>query len=48
MKKYTKVQRSLLHWKKRLLIFLSPTRMPLTKLSLAGDNLIILGQKEFG
>ncbi len=41
-----------LHWqvhcKKRLVIFPSPAGMSLTKLSLAGNNLFILGQGEFG
>ncbi len=36
------------HCKKSLSIFPSPTRMSLTKLSLAGKNLIIPGQGEFG
>jgi hypothetical protein len=34
--------------KKRLTIFPSPAGMSLTKLSLAGINLIIPGQGEFG
>ena len=33
--------------KKRLAVILSPARMSLTKLSLAGNNLIIPGQGEF-
>jgi hypothetical protein len=37
-----------LHCKKRLAIFPSPARMSLTKLSLAGKNVIIPGQGEFG
>jgi hypothetical protein len=37
-----------LHCKKRLAIFLSPAGMSLTKLSLAGNNLIIPGQGGFG
>jgi hypothetical protein len=43
------VSRSL-HCKKRLPVsfFLSPAGMSLTKLSLAGNNLIIPGQGEFG
>jgi hypothetical protein len=36
------------HCKKRFSIFPSPTGMSLTKLFLAGNNLIILGQREFG
>ncbi len=36
------------HCKKRLEIFLSPAGMSLTKLSLAGNNLINPGQGEFG
>jgi hypothetical protein len=36
------------HCKKRLAIFPSPAGMSLTKISLAGNNLIIPGQKEFG
>jgi hypothetical protein len=36
------------HCKKRLRIFLSPAGMSLTKLSLAGNNLIFPGQSEFG
>ncbi len=39
---------SCIHCKKRLAIFLSPAGMPLTKLSLAGKNYIILSQGEFG
>jgi hypothetical protein len=34
--------------KKRLIIFLSPAGMLLTKLSLAGNALIVPGQGEFG
>jgi hypothetical protein len=34
--------------KKRLTVFPSPAGMSLTKLSLAGNNLIIPGQAEFG
>jgi hypothetical protein len=34
--------------KKRLAIFPSPAGMSLTKLSLAGNNLILPGQEEFG
>jgi hypothetical protein len=37
-----------LHCKKRLAVFPSPAGMSLTKLSLAGNNLIIPGQGEFG
>ena len=37
-----------LHCKKILAIFASPAGMSLTKLSLAGNNLIISGQEEFG
>ncbi len=37
-----------LHSKKRLAVFPSPAGMSLTKLSLAGNNLIIPGQGEFG
>jgi hypothetical protein len=37
-----------MHCKKRLAIFLSPDGMSRTKLSLAGNNQIILGQGEFG
>ncbi len=37
-----------LHCKKRLVVFPSPGGMSLTKLSLAGTNLIIPGQGEFG
>jgi hypothetical protein len=33
------------HCKKRFAIFLSPARMSLTKLSLAGNNLFIPGQE---
>jgi len=33
---------------KSLVVFLSPTGMSLTKLSLAGNNLIVPGQGEFG
>ncbi len=36
------------HCEKRLPIFLSPAGMSLTKLSLAGNNLIIPGLGEFG
>jgi hypothetical protein len=36
------------HCKKRLLIFLSLAGMSLAELSLAGNNLIIPGQGEFG
>jgi hypothetical protein len=36
------------HCKKRLTIFPSPTGMSLTKLSLARNNIIIPGQREFG
>jgi hypothetical protein len=42
------VQSLTLHCKKRLLFFLSPARMSLTKLSLAGNNLIIPDLEEFG
>jgi hypothetical protein len=34
--------------KKKLPIFLSPTGMSLTKLSLAGNTLIVPGKGEFG
>jgi hypothetical protein len=34
--------------KKRLAVFLFPAGMSLTKLSLAGNNLIIPGEGEFG
>jgi hypothetical protein len=34
--------------KKKLAIFPSPAGMSLTKISLAGNNLIIPGQEEFG
>jgi hypothetical protein len=37
-----------LHCIKMLATFPSPDRMPLTKLSLAGNNLIIPAQREFG
>jgi hypothetical protein len=37
-----------LHCKKRLAIFPPPARMSLTQLSLAGKNLTIPGQGEFG
>ncbi len=37
-----------IHCKKRLAVFPSPAGMSLTKLSLAGDNLIIPAQGEFG
>ncbi len=37
-----------IHCKKRLAVFPSPAGMLLTKLSLAGNNLVIPGQKEFG
>jgi hypothetical protein len=37
-----------IHCKKRLSVFSSPGGMPLTKLSLAGNNLIVPGQGEFG
>jgi hypothetical protein len=37
-----------IHCKKRLAIFPSPGGMSLTKLSLAGENLIIPGQGAFG
>jgi hypothetical protein len=37
-----------MHCKKGLSIFPSPGGMSLTKLSLAGKNLIIPGQGEFG
>jgi hypothetical protein len=36
------------HCKKRLEVFPFPDRMSLAKLSLAGKNLIIPGQGEFG
>ncbi len=38
----------ILHCKNSLAIFLSPAGMPLTKLFLAGKNLINPGQGEFG
>jgi hypothetical protein len=44
LKKYFVV----LHCKKRLPIFLTPSGMSLTKLSLAGKKIIIPGQEEFG
>ncbi len=37
-----------IHCKKRLAVFPSPAGMSLTELSLAGNNLIIPGQGEFG
>jgi hypothetical protein len=37
-----------LHCKKRLAVFPSPGGMSLTKLSLAGNDLIISGQGQFG
>jgi hypothetical protein len=37
-----------LHCKKRFMTFPSPAGMSLTKLSLAGNNLILPGQGEFG
>ncbi len=37
-----------IHCKKRLMVFLSPAGMSLTKLSLAENNLIIPGLGEFG
>jgi hypothetical protein len=37
-----------LHCKERLMIFLSPDGMSLTKLSMAGNNLIFPGQGELG
>jgi hypothetical protein len=37
-----------IHCKNRLGIFPSPAGMSLTKLSLGGNNLIILGQRELG
>jgi hypothetical protein len=37
-----------IHCKKRLAVFPSPAGMSLTKLSLAGNNLIIPGHGEFG
>jgi hypothetical protein len=45
---YKPDQREDLHCKKRLAIFPSPARMSLPKLYLAGKNLIIPGQGEFG
>jgi hypothetical protein len=39
---------AVVHCKKRLVTFPSPARMSLTKLSLAGNNLIIPCQGEFG
>jgi hypothetical protein len=39
---------SLIHSKKRVTIFPSPAGMSLTKLSLAGNSLIIPVQGEFG
>jgi hypothetical protein len=41
-------QKIRVHCKKTLTIFPSPARMSLTKLSLAGNNLIITGHGEFG
>jgi hypothetical protein len=46
--KTSEVKKSLLHGKKRLTIFPSPAGMSLTKLSLAGNDLIITGQVESG
>jgi hypothetical protein len=43
-----KIKTTQLHCKKRLAIFPSPAGMSLTKLSLAGNILIILGQGGFG
>jgi hypothetical protein len=43
-----KMQPKLLHCEKKLTIFPSPAGMSLTKLSLAGNSLIIPGQGEFG
>jgi hypothetical protein len=37
-----------IHCKKRLSVFPSPARMSITNLSLAGNNLTIPGQGEFG
>jgi hypothetical protein len=39
---------SFIHCKKRTSIFPSPAGIPLSKLSLAGKNLIIPGQRVFG
>ncbi len=47
-KPYEKMDRKILHCKKRLAIFLSPDGMSLTTLSLARNNLIIPDQGEFG
>ncbi len=41
-------ERDFEHCKKRLAFFLFPAGMSLSKLSLAGNNLIIPGQEEFG
>jgi hypothetical protein len=38
---------NLLHCKKRFAVFPSPAGMPLTRLSLAGNNLILPAQGEF-
>ncbi len=43
-----RIQKSTYTVKKSLYIFLSPARISLTKLSLAGKNFIIPGQGEFG
>jgi hypothetical protein len=43
----TVVQQVQQHCKKSLAIFTFPAGMSLTKLSLAGNNLIILGQEYF-
>jgi len=44
----TQTESDVLHCKKRSPIFPSSAGMSLAKLSLAGNNLIIAGQGEFG
>jgi hypothetical protein len=49
MKYFSKVNFStIIHCKKWLSFFPYPAGMSLTKLSMAGNNLIIPGQREFG
>jgi hypothetical protein len=45
---FTSPAKTIMHCKKRLAIFPSPAGMSLTKLSLAGNNLIIPAQGGFG
>ncbi len=44
---FLSLEKPILHCKKRLSIFPTPAGMSLTKLSLDGKNLLILGQVDF-